>query len=53
VNAKPKLSSALLLSLLKRASAHVYRQQFHGRHDQDREDAKELWTELKQLGVID
>lgn len=30
------------LRLLRLASAHVYRQQFAGRHEQDRRDAKEL-----------
>ncbi len=36
--------------LLKKCLAHVYRQQGHGAHEQDREDAKALWDELKEEG---
>ena len=38
--------------LLKEAYAHVYRQQHHGKHEQDRIDAKE-WLEKYDRLVLE
>ena len=47
----PELSNDLL-NLLRACTAHVYRQQFAGSHEQDREDAKALWANLNYAGVV-
>ena len=36
-----KVIEALIVEALISAAAHVYRQQGHGKHEQDRKDAKE------------
>ena len=36
-----KIIEALIVEALVSAAPHVYRQQGHGKHEQDREDAKE------------
>ena len=36
-----KVIEALIIEALTSAVAHVYRQQGHGKHEQDRKDAKE------------
>lgn len=54
-----KLSGSVLLqceAALRQARPHVYRQQGHGRHEQDREDAKEWlahWSPLiEELALL-
>lgn len=37
------------LALLKKAATHVFRQQFAGKHEQDRLDAKVLLPELEKF----
>tara|TARA_R110000737_G_scaffold82235_2_gene114565 strand:+ start:1741 stop:1920 length:180 start_codon:yes stop_codon:yes gene_type:complete len=36
-----RVIEALIVDALVSAAPHVYRQQHHGKHEQDREDAKE------------
>mgnify|MGYP003647163160 CR=1 FL=1 len=38
-----------LLSMLKEASHHVYRQRYYGKHEQDREDAEDWTAKYKAL----
>ena len=38
------MTRAEMLQALREAHSHVYRQQHHGRHEQDRADAK-AWLE--------
>lgn len=38
-----------LRQALEEARAHVYRQRYHGRHEQDRIDAEEWWSRYKNF----
>lgn len=40
---------AALRGLLLECSSHVYRQRFHGKHEQDRSEAEALWAKLVEV----
>ncbi len=46
---KSKLTRARLEQALREAIPHVWRQQFAGKHEQDKADAKQWWAKFKDV----